>query len=140
MIFSSQLTGEDFRATVEDRIAGDVARPRRPNRKGRFDMPLCVVNADCWKGCCKWCMAIWEEPDGPCHRTNAHEQPKDARFDSDKITVTANQVPGDIVAEALGDWVPETTGSKLQASDELFCFSLAAVTREELAEALGKLV
>ena len=103
-------------------------------------MPLCVANAQCWKGCCQWCMVIWEEPNGPCHRRNAHDKLEAIAIQSETISVTANQVPGEVVASALSELVPEELGSKLQASDETFCFSLAAVTQEELVEALQRIL
>jgi len=95
------------------------------------------VNADCWIDCCDWCMVIWVEPDGPCHKTNAHAGPQPLKLAGEKVTVTANQVPGDKVVATLGDILPDDLASKLSASDQKFCFSLAAVIREELVEVLG---
>ena len=64
-------------------------------------MPRCHVNADCWVDCCVWCMAYWKEPDGPCSKRTAHDKAQVFEFGGERMTITANQVPGDEVAAAL---------------------------------------
>jgi len=103
-------------------------------------MPRCHVNAQCWVDCCVWCTAYWKEPDGPCSTRTAHDKAQVFEFGDERMTITANQVPGAEFAEALAEILPESLDAKLRESSDKICFSLAAVTREELVDILQSML